>query len=203
MTQSKKQISQISERLFLGREIKEKAKRFLVDQLGIKGVINCSRETQNSLIDECQYLHIAEDDSAGTNLLPYFSKAIEFVRRITEEQEEKGCVLIHCRAGVSRSPTVMMAVLMAIPSPGMRLIHAVELVRSKRPWICPRWQFMEQLRHFEASLFGSCSLKPHKKSHPETLSVFVEPRDREIRDLKEEKKRGKREEMLKDSLMKS
>jgi dual specificity MAP kinase phosphatase len=61
-----------------------------------------------------------------------------------------GRVLVHCRAGVSRSVTICLAYLMFTAR--IRLEAAFEHVRSKRSMISPSLNFMRQLEAFEKEL---------------------------------------------------
>jgi len=67
-----------------------------------------------------------------------------------------GRVLVHCRAGVSRSVTICLAYLMFTAR--IRLEAAFEHVRSKRSMISPSLNFMRQLEAFEKELDTSISL---------------------------------------------
>lgn len=76
---------------------------------------------------------------------------------ITDDVKAKGGrVLVHCRAGVSRSVTICLAYLMFTAK--IRLEAAFEHVRSKRSMISPSLNFMRQLEQFEKELDSSISL---------------------------------------------
>lgn len=63
---------------------------------------------------------------------------------------EQGKVLVHCRAGVSRSATICIAYLMQ--KQGLSLDSAFEFVVSRRPIIDPNLNFIQQLQKFETYL---------------------------------------------------
>jgi len=63
--------------------------------------------------------------------------------------------MVHCNAGISRSPSVIIAFLMKYKK--IKLNEAFDLVRSKRKSICPNPGFWEQLKSFERELFNSSS----------------------------------------------
>lgn len=71
--------------------------------------------------------------------------------------QQQGKVLVHCRAGVSRSATVCIAYLMQKQQ--MSLDAAFEFVVSRRPIIDPNLNFIQQLQRFEASL------RPQQQTH--------------------------------------
>jgi len=59
-------------------------------------------------------------------------------------------VLIHCRAGISRSATVCIAYLMYAGR--LSLDQAHDYLKLRRPLISPNLNFMRQLAEFETSL---------------------------------------------------
>ncbi|KAK3931174.1 tRNA pseudouridine synthase-like 1 [Frankliniella fusca] len=67
-----------------------------------------------------------------------------------------GCVLVHCNAGVSRAPTVVIAYLMTFK--GLKFNEASALVKEKRPASKPNAGFVQQLLSLEGIL-----LKGEKK----------------------------------------
>jgi len=72
-------------------------------------------------------------------------------------RESGGKVLIHCRAGISRSATVCIAYLMY--GGRLSLDEAHDYLKHCRPLISPNLNFMRQLAEFEACLTadGDCS----------------------------------------------
>jgi hypothetical protein len=69
-------------------------------------------------------------------------------------------ILFHCRLGVSRSATLVVAFLMR--SEGKTLKEAFELTKSKRPKVCPTDIFANALIEYEQRVFperkGDCSV---------------------------------------------
>lgn len=69
-----------------------------------------------------------------------------------------GKVLVHCREGVSRSATLVVAYLML--KEGMTVQDAVRTVRESRE-ICPNEGFLQQLCDFDKELQQKNSQTPH------------------------------------------
>jgi len=68
-------------------------------------------------------------------------------------RESGGKVLIHCRAGISRSATVCIAYLMYAGR--LTLDEAFDYLKRCRPLISPNLNFMRQLAEFESCLTSS------------------------------------------------
>ena len=82
-------------------------------------------------------------DEENSNLIKYFKECIEFI-------ENSGKVFVHCLAGISRSPTIVIAYLMWTKK--MSFDDALKFVQSKRFIVYPNPGFREQLQLFEKEL---------------------------------------------------
>ena len=96
---------------------------------------------------EQKFFRIPIKDTFSENLLPYFERAFRFLDRARGKNK---AVLVHCIAGISRSPTLVIAYI-------MQLFHinsdkAYKYVKNKRPIIAPNFNFMGQLLTFERVL---------------------------------------------------
>jgi hypothetical protein len=89
------------------------------------------------------YHRIVAQDSNTADLLQHFDAACNFIH-----QHKR--VLVHCQAGVSRSPTICIAYLMKYH--GLFLEGAYMCVKGARRIICPNMAFMKQLIAYEALL---------------------------------------------------
>ena len=81
------------------------------------------------------------------NLRQFFEEAFAFID--LARQNDSG-VLIHCHAGVSRSPTIAVAYLMKRYP--MAMAEAYKFVKTRRSIISPNLNFMGQLWEFEQGL---------------------------------------------------
>jgi protein-tyrosine phosphatase len=70
--------------------------------------------------------------------------------RFIKDGIRKGGVLVHCFAGVSRSTSCVLAYLMKEKK--MPFWEALNLVRQRRPIVCPNVGFMRQLQEYEREL---------------------------------------------------
>jgi predicted protein tyrosine phosphatase len=86
---------------------------------------------------------IEVDDDFRANIIQYFKECFSFI-----EGNDK--IFIHCAAGMSRSPTIVIAYLMWKRQ--IFLDEAIKIVREKRPLISPNANFMNQLKIFQELL---------------------------------------------------
>lgn len=100
-------------------------------------------------------LHDAKD-SPNFDFSVYFDECAQF---IDSAVSSGGGVLIHCRAGVSRSPTIVIAYMMKYHR--MRFAEALDIVTSKRAQALPNTGFREQLLQYEIKLFDMHPVDHH------------------------------------------
>jgi len=87
------------------------------------------------------------------NLRQFFEEAFGFI----DEAKKAGAgVLVHCQAGISRSPTIAVAYLMKHYP--MAMADAYKFVKTKRSIISPNLNFMGQLWEFEQVLNNEAKL---------------------------------------------
>lgn len=67
-----------------------------------------------------------------------FIEAVHFIKKGFEKHRG---VLIHCKAGISRSPTIVIAFLMLLYK--LKLLDAYSIVHKKRVYICPNEGFVK------------------------------------------------------------
>ena len=121
---------------------------------GITHILNCaSCQVPRHHGKQFAYMGVPVFDSPETDLMPYFDRTCDFLRRC---KRAGGCALVHCIAGVARSVSFTIAHLMA--NENMRLRQAYNLVKKKRPIMCPNASFRFQLAKFEIQLFGDSSV---------------------------------------------
>ncbi|UYV66581.1 DUSP3 [Cordylochernes scorpioides] len=136
----------------------------LLKRIGVTHVLNAAqgKERELSLVNTSpafyrhagiQFLGIEALDHVCFKLDNYFDKAANFIQKALESG---GKVLVHCRAGISRSATLVIAFLMI--KKGLSVQEALKTVRAKRA-IIPNDGFLRQLCELDdrLSLERSCN----------------------------------------------
>lgn len=80
-------------------------------------------------------------DEDGFDLKGNFGKCLEFLSKV---KREGGKVLVHCNAGISRAPAVVIAYLRR--GEGLSFEEAWEKVKEARPGMKPNVGFVKQLK---------------------------------------------------------
>ncbi|XP_064629678.1 dual specificity protein phosphatase 16-like [Lineus longissimus] len=127
---------------------------------GITYILNVSTTCPKpTFIQEGHFLRIPVNDNYNDKLLPHFYQAFQYIDKV---REANGCVLVHCLAGISRSPTLAIAYLMRYLK--MSSDEAYKYVKDKRPTISPNFNFLGQLLEYEKQLKREASDNPHDSS---------------------------------------
>ncbi|XP_024142330.1 dual specificity protein phosphatase 19 [Oryzias melastigma] len=111
----------------------------------VSHILNVAFGVENVFPDLFIYKTVSILDHPDTDLLPYIQECCDFIQ---QARKEKGVVLIHCNAGVSRAPAVVIGYLMACE--GQSFDEALSLVQSVRPASAPNPGFLEQLRNYKS-----------------------------------------------------
>jgi predicted protein tyrosine phosphatase len=119
-------------------------------QLGITHVLNVTNFGTDMLTPPpfAQVLQIDITDSIVTNISTHFDQAFAFIESC---EQSKGRILVHCRMGVSRSASFVIAYLMQKEKRTLK--DAYLFVKRHRSIIKPNVGFVDQLRRFELELF--------------------------------------------------
>jgi len=91
------------------------------------------------------------DSSSGVPIRATVSRGVIFIREAVASNPNAK-VLVHCKAGISRSSTVVAAYLMQ--EQRMSLRAGLALIIQKREQAYPNPGFLEQLKEMEVELFG-------------------------------------------------
>uniref|UniRef100_A0A915AIZ2 protein-serine/threonine phosphatase n=1 Tax=Parascaris univalens TaxID=6257 RepID=A0A915AIZ2_PARUN len=138
--------SQIFPYLYLGTEWNACDWQWLENN-GVQYIVNVTNEVENFFPARLKYLKIRVCDEASTELLKHWNQTNQFIK---EAKEKGSAVLVHCKKGISRSSSTVIAY--AMKEYGWGLSQAMEHVKKKRDCITPNKGFVEQLKTFEGML---------------------------------------------------
>ncbi|XP_050983620.1 protein phosphatase Slingshot homolog 3 [Labeo rohita] len=162
--------SRILDYLFLGSEWN--AANFEELQKNNVGyILNVTMEIDNFFPESFTYMNIRVYDVEATDLLSHWNNTYMF---ISEARKSGQAILVHCKMGVSRSASTVIAYLMK--QQGWTLDHALNHVRERRPIVQPNEGFLKQLHTYSGIL--SASKQRHsalwrRKSKPEVRQPSV------------------------------
>lgn len=139
-------MTYISHGIYIGSEFDAKNYDGLKAEQ-IEYIVNVTSHVPLYHSEQMQYCHIPADDTQKQNLLIHFDQAHAFIQQAIENNHR---VLVHCVAGISRSPVIVISFLMRYAQ--MSMNDAYELVRRKRAIIAPNLNFMGQLLQYERKL---------------------------------------------------
>ncbi|XP_063820347.1 dual specificity protein phosphatase 18 [Pseudophryne corroboree] len=141
-------LCRVTESLFLSNAASASTQSLLRNH-HITCVINVSLQCSTCSLPDLEYLHFSVADTPDTSLSDYFETMTDKVHKV---EASGGCTLIHCSAGISRSPTLCLAYLMRYR--GLSLLAAHVHLKTCRPIIRPNLGFWRQLITYELDLFG-------------------------------------------------
>ncbi len=142
------EISYIIDNLYLGSRIGTFP--FYLQPHGITHVVNITNDIpppDPNYVPLSRVLIIPIDDVPNANIKKHFDRINIFIDNAIKQG---GTVLVHCRMGVSRSASAVIAYLMY--KEGMTFNNAFRYVLMKRPIINPNPGFEQQLIEFQNEL---------------------------------------------------
>ncbi|KAG0711691.1 Protein phosphatase Slingshot [Chionoecetes opilio] len=117
---------------------------------GVGFILNVTKEIDNFYPGTFDYLNIRVYDDEKTELLRHWDRTFRY---ITQVKEKNSKVLVHCKMGISRSASVVIAY--AMKAFNMSLDEALAIVKKKRSCIKPNQAFCSQLKTYEGILDAS------------------------------------------------
>uniref|UniRef100_A0A4W3K4M6 protein-tyrosine-phosphatase n=3 Tax=Callorhinchus milii TaxID=7868 RepID=A0A4W3K4M6_CALMI len=150
--------------LYLGSAYHASRLDFL-DDLCITALLNVSRNCAEYFKGKYLYKFIPVEDNATADISSCFQEAIDFIDNV---RQEGGKVLVHCEAGISRSPTICLAYLMR--SKQLRLEEAFDYIKQRRAAISPNFGFMDQLLQYESEVLSLAPSSPVKPCSTEEMT---------------------------------
>lgn len=130
--------------LILGRGGDITSNSNILMKLGITHIMNVTKDIPNSHPGRFVYQRIPIDDSTNVDGAAKFAKAIAFIKRVANC---RGKLYVHCNAGASRAPLMVLAYLVKVRK--LSLFDAFYYLQCLRPAVCPNRHFLFQLAELE------------------------------------------------------
>ncbi|XP_018587625.1 dual specificity protein phosphatase 18-like [Scleropages formosus] len=143
--------SQITATLFLGGA-DAAMNPALVSRRNITLIVNATLEYPCPVYHGVECIHVPVSDVPHARLCDHFEDVAQHIH-----ENMTGSTLVHCAAGISRSPALVIAYLMRYKK--LTLHQAHEWVVSCRPFVRPNVGFWRQLLHYEKVLCGNNTVK--------------------------------------------
>lgn len=129
----------------------------------VRHILNVTREIDNFFPGMFDYCNIRVYDDEKTNLLKHWDNTFKYITRARKEGSK---VLVHCKMGVSRSASVVIAYAMKAFS--WNFDQAMIHVKKKRNCIKPNKSFLSQLETYEGMLDAMRNKEKLQRSKSET-----------------------------------
>ncbi|XP_056135423.1 protein phosphatase Slingshot homolog 1 [Lampris incognitus] len=139
----------IFDHLYLGSEWNASNLEEL-QETGVGFILNVTREIDNFFPGTFSYHNIRVYDEEATDLLAHWNDTYNFI--VKAKKNHSKC-LVHCKMGVSRSASTVIAY--AMKEYGWSLEKAYNFVKQKRSITRPNTGFMRQLAEYEGILDAS------------------------------------------------
>lgn len=110
----------------------------------INHILNVTTEIDNFFPDTFRYMNIPVCDTEDTDILRYFNDSYRFINKARKDGEN---VLVHCKMGISRSATIVIAYVMKARN--WDLNRSLKHVKERRTCVKPNPNFMKQLEVYE------------------------------------------------------
>ncbi|XP_029594918.1 dual specificity protein phosphatase 5 [Salmo trutta] len=153
--------------LYLGSAYHASRQDYLSD-LGVTALLNVSRRDTRPSKGHYDYKWIPVEDNVTADISSHFQEAFQFIDGV---KQTGGRVLVHCEAGISRSPTICLAYIMSTKR--LQLEEAFDIIKQRRSLISPNFSFMGQLLQFESEVLSSTPITT--ATTPETATEPATP----------------------------
>ncbi|XP_067617852.1 protein phosphatase Slingshot isoform X2 [Eurosta solidaginis] len=130
---------------------------------GIRHILNVTREIDNFFPGVFDYFNVRVYDDEKTNLLKHWDNTFRYITRAKSEGSK---VLVHCKMGVSRSASVVIAY--AMKAYNWEFKHALQHVKDRRNCIKPNKNFLNQLETYRGMLDAMKNKEKLQRSKSET-----------------------------------
>ncbi|XP_073816292.1 protein phosphatase Slingshot isoform X2 [Musca autumnalis] len=154
--------TEIFEHVYLGSEWNASNLEEL-QKNGVRHILNVTREIDNFFPGMFDYLNVRVYDDEKTNLLKHWDNTFRYITRAKAEGSK---VLVHCKMGVSRSASVVIAY--AMKAYNWEFQKALQHVKERRSCIKPNKNFLNQLETYRGMLDAMKNKEKLQRSKSET-----------------------------------
>ncbi|KAJ8722694.1 hypothetical protein PYW07_003874 [Mythimna separata] len=130
---------------------------------GVQHILNVTREIDNFFPGMFDYLNIRVYDDEKTDLLKHWDNTYKYINKARNEGSK---VLVHCKMGISRSASVVIAY--AMKAFNWNFEKALKHVKAKRSCIKPNTNFLNQLETYQGILDAMKNKEKLQRSKSET-----------------------------------
>lgn len=152
-----REMTEILPWLLLGK-VEPARNMYGLAKLGVTHILNVTDDEPNLFPMQFVYLKLAVRDEDDANIGELIPQALELFKRV---ESKRGKVYVHCSAGVSRAPTMVIAYLVADRQISLR--DAWTYVVNRRPTLQINSHFMFQLAELELAQGKGSSVTNHKE----------------------------------------
>ncbi|XP_075881790.1 protein phosphatase Slingshot homolog 1 isoform X2 [Nelusetta ayraudi] len=121
-----------------------------LQETGVRYILNVTREIDNFFPGTFSYHNVRVYDNDATDLLAHWNDTYNFI--VQAKRNNSKC-LVHCKMGVSRSASTVIAY--AMKEFGWSLEEALTFVKQRRSITRPNQGFMRQLAEYQGILDAS------------------------------------------------
>lgn len=139
-------MNNIIDNIYIGN-IESGTNHELLKKHNIIAIVNLSN-SKNNYPKDIQIMNIMIDDAYNIDITSYLEDAYNFI----EKYNKDGNVLVHCRAGISRSSSVVIHYIMKKYNKSYQ--EALSFVKEKRSIVQPNDGFMRQLVKYQIDILG-------------------------------------------------
>lgn len=125
--------------------------------------MNVTREIDNFFPGMFKYLNVRVYDDEKTDLLKHWDNTYKYINKARREGSK---VLVHCKMGISRSASVVIAY--AMKAYNWNFDKALKHVKGKRSCIKPNANFLSQLETYQGILDAMKNKEKLQRSKSET-----------------------------------
>ncbi|KAM6954056.1 dual specificity protein phosphatase 18 [Aplochiton taeniatus] len=151
-------LSQITPTLFLSGA-DGPLNQALVSRKGITLIVNATVTHPSPVYPGVECVRVPVSDIPSARLSDHFDRVADRIHG-----NWTGGTLVHCVAGMSRSPALVMAYLMRHRGVNLRQAHS--LVQESRPYVRLNAGFWAQLLEYERRLYGTNTVRVAEAEEP-------------------------------------